>query len=212
MSINVIQSQPRGAVIFTSSQNWTVPLGVYHIKILVVSGGGGGGGGYSTTYTGGPGGSGAVQFTEAIVTPGMQLAITVGAGGGGGTGGASPASGGGGGSSSVFQSGAADSMAYAFPGGGGGAATSSANGANGPGGTQGQDAYNVIGGFGINGNSGANVGAQVKAPILPLGSVTATSNIVTLLYAHAGMGGPGGAVNSNGSPGDAGEVIIWWGD
>ena len=77
MSIKVIQSQPKGQVIFTSSQDWVVPIGVSEINIVAVGGAGGGGGGYSSTYTGGGGGSGATEYAKAIVNPGDQLRIVV---------------------------------------------------------------------------------------------------------------------------------------
>jgi hypothetical protein len=47
--------------------------------------------------------------------------------------------------------------------------------------------------------------------ILPIGAPP-ISGLQTSLYGSAGVGGGGGAVNSNGNPGGAGFVIIWWGD
>jgi hypothetical protein len=76
---------PAGQATFTSSQTWTVPAGVSKIDIFCVGGGagsldgrsGGGGGGYTAT------------LKNASVTPGQQIAVTVGAGGTWVTGGAS---------------------------------------------------------------------------------------------------------------------------
>jgi hypothetical protein len=212
MSINVFQSQPKGYVRFTSSQNWTVPVGVYKIKIIAIGGGGGGGGG-SSSYAGGGGGSGATSYAEAQVNPGDVLSIQVGAGGSPGTGGSSPTAGGLGGGTHVLNPNG-HVLAYAGGGGGGGAATSSANGSNGSGGVVGAVAENVLGAWGLNGNAGKGTGTA-NAPALPLGSAVVTSSIVTTnynSYSNTGQGGPGGAVNSNGVAGTSGMVIIWWGD
>lgn len=61
--------------------NWTVPVGVTSMDVLVVGGGGGGG-----TLFGGGGGGGGVVDTRTTVTEGDQLTVTIGAGGAGGTG------------------------------------------------------------------------------------------------------------------------------
>jgi len=217
MSIKVIQNQPtQGSVIFTSSQNWVVPPGVFKIKILCIGGGGGGGGGYSSTYTGGGGGSGAVQYAEAAVIPGETLQIVVGAGGSPGTGGSSPTAGGAGGNTGVFTTMYSSNLSLDFVlgGGGGGAATSSANGANGKGGTYGQVGWRTLVAFYIVG-AGGNGTNPSWTQILPLGSAVSTSNIGTVLYLamdNTGYGGAGGGVNANGNPGGNGMVIIWWGD
>jgi len=212
MSVTLYSSYWRsfGAVIFTSSQNWTVPPGVFKIKVIAVGGGGGGGGGYSSTYTGGGGGSGGVAYVEALVQPGWTLGVTVGAGGSAGTGGSSPTAGGNGGNSSV--DGPYGGMVLAGGGGGGGAATSSANGSNGGGGAGwAWQSINVISAFGLPGASG-NGTASANPTILPLGAVASISGIQTSFYGAVGVGGAGGAVNSNGSPGGNGAVLIWWGD
>jgi len=215
MSIKVIQSQPKGWVIFTSSQNWTVPLGVYKIKIIAIGGGGGGGGGYSSTYTGGGGGSGAIAYTEVLVNPGDVLQIQIGAGGTGGTGGASPTAGGGGGNTYVIPLNTNASICSPGGGTGGGAASSTANGTNGGGGSLGGVVPPTIGGFGMNGTAGQGTNPALT-PVLPIGSAVSTSSIVTIGYGggpyQAGVGGPGGAVNSNGGNGQAGIVFIWWDD
>lgn len=63
-----------GQVIFTSSQNWTVPDGVYTVQVFLVGGGGsaganqrGGCGGYTKTQT-------------VSVTPGQVIPVAIGAG------------------------------------------------------------------------------------------------------------------------------------
>ncbi len=66
--------------VFTASQNWSVPAGISRVKVRLVGGGGGGGGGQGSF---GGGGGGAGGYAEGIfpMTPGDQIAITVGAGG-----------------------------------------------------------------------------------------------------------------------------------
>ena len=91
-----------GYQLFTSSGEFTVPIGVTRILITAIgSGGGGGGAGSVYTYNvadssgfyvnssacGGGGGSGYyIKDRAKIVTPGTKIAITINAGGVGGTG------------------------------------------------------------------------------------------------------------------------------
>jgi len=230
MSVTLYSSYWRsfGAVIFTSSQNWVVPLGVYKIKVLAIGGGGGGGGGYSSTYVGGGGGSGAIAYAEIVVTPGQELQIVIGAGGSGGTGGASPTAGGNGGSTYIqmpINDGYQHSPIQASGGYGGGAASSSANGAGGSGGPGANSwpelgmygitsaftlAYYAVSGNGASGQNGANTPGlapsfNASAPI-PYGFPNAGG------AGEYGGGGGGGGVNANGNPGANGILIIWWGD
>jgi len=212
-------SAPSGALFFTSSATWVVPAGLSKpISMITIGAGGGGGGGYSSTYTGGAGGSGAIMYAKALVTPGTELSIVVGAGGSPGTGGASPTAGGSGGATAVQFASNGVSLCGATGGSGGGAASSSADGANGAGGGL-LDVYaQVIGGFGMNGSSGPspNANGYALVPLLPLGSVVSSTNIVTAYYWYnqnnSGAGGAGGGVNSNGTSGVAGFIMIWWGD
>lgn len=71
---------------FNTTQNWTVPDGVYGIWVHL-AGGGAGGNSRTTTQavngTGGSGGNGTFAYTP--VTPGSTVGITIGAGGNGGT-------------------------------------------------------------------------------------------------------------------------------
>jgi hypothetical protein len=71
---------PNKLVKFMSSQNWTVPNGIYRVRAKCW-GGGGAGGGCGPADAGGGGGGGG--FTDRIcqVTPGQVIAVTVGAGG-----------------------------------------------------------------------------------------------------------------------------------
>lgn len=85
-------SIPAGQVVFTASQVWTVPEGVNVMDIFCVGGGGSGRTGYLALYSNGAdnyeGSGGGGGYTKTVlnaeVTPGQQIAITVGAGGVGG--------------------------------------------------------------------------------------------------------------------------------
>jgi len=205
------------SVIFYSSQNWTVPPGVYKIKILTYGAGGGGGGGYSSTYTGGGGGAGGAAYAEVAVTPGSTVNITVGAGGSGGAGGASPTAGGSGGFTSVNISGV--SVCAAWGGGGGGAASSTANGSNGGGGSgfnpnmASGTAAVILKTYALAGPGGNGTG--VATPNLFAPSLTGSANMVIFGGTPSqtiAEGGGGGGVNENGQAGGPGLVVIWWGD
>jgi len=215
ISINSINYIPKGSIIFTSSQNWVVPVGVYKIKILAIGAGGGGGGGYSTTYVGGGGGAGAIVFVETIVQPGDTLSITIGAGGSAGTGGATPTAGGNGGNTVILNQTTGFVLVNAGGGSGGGAASSSANGSGGAGGLIGQPNFSVLASQGANGNpgSGQNAGYTpiFSANFSGVSSVTISSGGPPPYVIGAGGGG-GGGVNANGGAGGQGIVIIWWGD
>jgi len=220
MSINVIQSQPKGFVIFTSSQNWTVPTGVYKIKIIAIGGGGGGGGG-SASYAGGGGGSGAISYTEAIVNPGITINIQVGAGGSAGVGGSSPSAGGNGGKTQVLDPNG-NVIVAALPGTGGQPGGSSAAGAGGIGGeSQGIGwsvqsslvlfAFSLVGNNGVAG-SGTSPGGFMFTPVLYPPEFSITSSMMQTAYQPPapGYGGPGGNPNGNGLAGGSGGVMIIW--
>lgn len=85
---------PRGMTLLTSNTTYTVPAGVYYLKVTAIGGGGGGGGGttsgdiesgWSSSY-GGSGGGAATSSSVIATTPGTNYAVTVGAGGAGTTG------------------------------------------------------------------------------------------------------------------------------
>ena len=221
MSIKVIQSQPKGYVLFTSSQNWTVPIGVSNIKIIVIGGGGGGGGG-SASYAGG-GGSGAVSYAEVQVDPGDVFSIQVGAGGSAGTGGSSPTAGGNGGTTQVLDPNG-NIMVKALQGGGGQPGGASAAGAGGVGaesagiGWSPQTnrvlyALSYAGNNGISGN-GTTPGGFAFTPTLFPPGFAISSNTLQASYnvPAAGYGAIGGQPNGNGVAGGNGAVIIWWDD
>lgn len=105
--------------VFTSSGTFTIPSGVYRVRIRLWGAGGGGEGANDTdggdqTPRGGYGG----QFREAVydVTPGDQLTVTIGTGGGG----VSGASGSSGGDSTVAHSTTPSKLSMTARGGGGG--------------------------------------------------------------------------------------------
>jgi hypothetical protein len=64
---------PKGQTIFTSTTNWTVPVGVKNVSFVIISGGTGGG------YGAGAGGGGAF-YNNVSVTPGSTNTVTIGAG------------------------------------------------------------------------------------------------------------------------------------
>ena len=71
---------------FTTTNTWTVPVGVTSVEALVVAGGGGGGYGRDVTntgsYGGGGGGAGGLVYSSSLsVTPGATYNIGVGGGG-----------------------------------------------------------------------------------------------------------------------------------
>jgi hypothetical protein len=225
-AINSEYSSRHGFVIFTSSQNWTVPDGVYRIKVLAIGGGGGGGGGYSTTYVGGGGGSGGIVYAEVAVEPGTNLSMVIAAGGSPGTGGANPTAGGNGGNTNIHIG--SLTLISSAAGKGGGAATSSANGSAGGSansyqplmqGLQSNIGVFLVAAYGSTGNGGSGQQPGLTPVLAPSFSVLATSavtygasNLVTTAFDTFGDGGAGGGVNSNGQPGIQGAVIIWWGD
>jgi hypothetical protein len=119
-------------VVFTSgSSTWTVPTGVTSVQVEMVGGGGGGSGGGtlygSTAYDiGGGGGASGTAIVTLNVTPGQNLAYTVGAGGTGGAAYSAPST-----SPTVGLSGGSSSITFGTsvitsPGGGG----ASVNGTN----------------------------------------------------------------------------------
>lgn len=71
--------------IYSSSDTWTAPSGVYSVVVEMWGGGGGGGAGFGTGTNallgGGGGASGSYILGEVAVTPGTTYTITVGSGG-----------------------------------------------------------------------------------------------------------------------------------
>ena len=71
-----------GYQFFSSSTTFTIPTGVYSIRVLVMGSGGGGGNGAGAGGNGGNGGGAGFFLTATIATtPGQVYTITIGAGG-----------------------------------------------------------------------------------------------------------------------------------
>ncbi len=216
-----------GQVIFTSSQVWTVPAGVTSIDIFVVGGGGGGGvakSGYGSGAGSGGGGGRVATKKSHAVSPGQQVAVTI--GGGGATGSTlynMPTAGSTGGTTSF----AAILSAAGGDGGGGGFTASGTNyeisGGTGPGGSGGSGGggggQNIWGGSpggdaGSDGTNGRNVANYQSKGGLGSGSTTrAFGETVNTLYAGGGGGGActyysagsgDGSRGENGKGGDGG--------
>ena len=134
---------------FTVDGTFTVPEGIYKVDVLVVGGGGGGGG-----IIAAGGGAGGIVYQEGYaVTPGQEIAVTVGAGGLGGKGYNSTGQDGLRGENSVFGT-------ITAQGGGGGARYSNTAEGNKNGGSGGGASYvDVYGGSGVGGqgNSGGDL-------------------------------------------------------
>jgi len=196
---------PENLQLITASGNFLVPAGVTKIRVKAVAGGGGGGGASSNggaPFGGNPGtgtSGGAGETREGIfsVTPGQNIAITIGAGGAGGAGNAAGAgSNGSPGGNTII--GAPVNMTA--NGGSNGTATGGA-GTGGSGGSGGS--YSITG---ENGHSG-HVGA---APTIPQ-TERPKSGFPT--HGLGGNGSAGGGFfgwNAGGGAGGNGAVLITW--
>ena len=69
---------PTGSQVLSGSSTWTVPDGVYHMKIYAAGGGGGAAGAYYSTAGQGGGGGGYVDGVEVECTPGSTITYSVG--------------------------------------------------------------------------------------------------------------------------------------
>lgn len=179
---------------FTSSDTFTVPLHVTKIYVSGCGGGGGGGGGTATNGGSGGGGAACVYKSPYTVTPGQQIAITIGAAGDKGNNGANGAAGG---TTSV-------GTLCTMVGGGGGSATGSSMGASGGfGGQVGEDA--------IYGTSTLFNGGSGGSSLFGVGGARRNSSgPVGVGYGAGGGGGAGGATNYAGGAGAPGFVLIEW--
>jgi len=143
-----VANAPTGVVVFASgTTTWTVPAGVYRVKVRVWGGGGGGAGSNSAAYGSGGGGGGGYAEKRVAVTPGQAITVTV---GGQGPAGNYVSSGGAGGTSSFG--------AYVSATGGAGGTWSSVAGTGGAGGSGSAGDLNITGqtgGPGIGGTGGA---------------------------------------------------------
>lgn len=224
--------------IFEADGTFTPPSDVLAVYVTVVGGGGGGAGAKGDAASnkgGGGGGSGAFSYRRRVpVTPGVGVAVTVGAAGTGGTNVASGTrNGGGNGGTSSFgslvscpggsggQVGAADSG----PGGAGGANTISSTNAVrpheatvAPGGTAVDTIANAFWaeprawGFlyaGMSGQNGSAAAGFGGVPQFFANGTTPGSGVTTL--SPWGQGGKGGTDGGqNGQAGTAGVIIVEW--
>jgi hypothetical protein len=198
-----------GSAVFTSNGAWTVPSGVTSVTVLVVGGGGGGGGNSGFGGAGG-GGGGVVYSANYAVTPGENIAITIGSGGiGAGRGdGGSGANGG----NSYFGSLVAyggGGGAYGNNGGGnGGSGGGTANSANSYGlGTPGQgNNGGVSAAWGCSGGGGGgSVGGNADSSRLKGGNGGAGYySAITGTGQYYGGGGGGWGYSNSGAAGSGG--------
>lgn len=207
---------PHGKQMFTSSGTFTVPDGVTTVYISGTGGGGGGQGAVKwgssspSYYTGGGGGGGAVCLNTAVtVTPGADIAVTVGVGGVGGPGG----------TASAGSAGGASSFGpyVTLPGGAGGGTTAGSTQGNflggvagGPGGSPGQYGGAISSNQCVLGGSG---GGTVFAPPSYTNGVTVAAN--GNLFGGGGPGGTpaGGGMNFTlyaGGKGANGFILVEW--
>lgn len=184
----------------TGAYSFTIPAGVYRVKVTAI-GGGGSGAGASAGQSGGGGGAGGTGIKWLAVTPGLQITGSVGAGANGGTTGTSGSTGG---NTTVIYNG----TTYTASGGLGGLFNAAPAGAigglptgfdiNDQGGTggDGQNGGNGWGGFG--GASSAGGGGRGSA-----GGGSPANGVA------AGSGGAGSYSSaSTGGNGANGRVII----
>lgn len=179
----------------TSTQNWTVPVGVYSITVEAWGAGGGGGGDTTTGGYGGGGGAGGgySKSTGISVTPGTSYSVVVGTGGAGGANAASPGVGGTGGDSTF------NSTTVVAKGGTGGAGGTSGGASGGTGGASGSGTGDTKTSGG-NGGTGATLGGGGGG-----GSGGDSTGGGTGGNASVGTGGTAGSAGTtNGSAGGAG--------
>ncbi|EHH68369.1 glycine-rich domain-containing protein [Gluconobacter morbifer] len=193
--------------------NFTVPAGVYRIRLRFRGGGGGGGAGGSNSTSavsaGGGGAAGAFLDLILAVQPGNNVSWVIGAAGSPGT--YNGSSGTAGGDTIVYLSGV--EVARAKGGTGGANATSGGVGQGGTGGSFSVTAS--VGGYeghtGPGGGYGVYAGVSqgwggVGAPSYGYASVQVTGQNTTGLSGSPGGGGSGGTGESNGGAGTAGEL------
>lgn len=197
----------RGSAYLTSSGSFTVPNGVYKLRIRAWGGGGGGGGAGGSASSGCGGTSGGYCEGYVSVTPGTTISYLVGANGAGGGTGGTAGQGGGYSAFGPFSAGGGNGG----PGSASGAATwstvptgGSATGADlnipGPGTA---NAYQI--GSGFIGSEGAT------APMGGSGGYQSVGNGSPGVFPGGGGGGAGanGTANSGGA-GANGLVIVEW--
>jgi hypothetical protein len=190
------QSIPHGSQTITSgSGNFTVPAGVYSIKVTLIGGGGGGGGNVNVALrSGGGGGSGGRTFGFLSVVPGQSIAYSCGAGGAGGSAGNNAGSTG---SNTTFTG------ITTANGGLGGSGSTTGLGRGGGGGTGTETGFPGHTGVGGIGGAGGGPGG--------LGGNGANGSVG---QSPGGGGGGGGNASTGaayaGGDGGSGAVIVEW--
>ena len=189
---------------------WTVPTGVFRVRVRLVGGGGGGAGGNgASTWSSGGGASGGYSEGFVSVTPGQVIVVTIGAGGAG-----SAQGNGNSGSTGGTTSFGAFMSATGGSGGFGGTSTSSGGS---PGVGSGGSELNL---FGANGGDGNPTSALIQggygaSSAFGGGGRTATLNVGAIVNGLApGSGGGGiwetGAGAQAGGNGAPGAVFLEW--
>ncbi|MDO9520457.1 MAG: DUF11 domain-containing protein [Pseudohongiella sp.] len=180
---------------FTGDGTFRAPTGVTEVEVLVVGGGGGGGSGAANSLGAGGGGGGGLMIERSVaVTPGQDIAVTIGTGGNGGNAGGRGAAG----NPSIFV--ANQTVTAPGGGGGGGSLNTTVDGSNV------RNALSMVGGGSAGGggsrDDGNNAGSGGTASSLPANSFAndgangrGASNANTAQRA----GGGGGGANANGS-------------
>lgn len=193
--------------IFTGTGTFTIPSGITSLKVSVVGGGGGGGGG-TVANSGGGGGSGGVAIKWLTgLTPGLTLAVAIGAIGTGNSG----ATGTNGNAAQVASG--TQTITTVVANGGGGGITGAVPGGGLPAtvGTGGD--VNLGGGAGTTGQPAINVGGTGGSSFFGGGGAAGGPNTAgaIALASGGGGGGAGGSVgNTAGGNGAAGIVIFEW--
>lgn len=180
--------------VFGSSGTFTVPAGIYRVKVTVIGGGGGGGAG--SNLSGGGGGAGGAAIEFITVAPNEQITVTVGAGG---------AAGAAGGTSSVGvycsatggSAGAAGELGLGGAGGAGSGGDINITGDSGTSGTSGGTL--ALSGAGNGGSSILGGGAR--------GRTSAGNGYTGNAYGGGGGGGKG-VSGETGGAGAAGVVFV----
>lgn len=211
VNLNLTESQGGRGQVFTSSGTWTVPAGTTNAMVVCFGGGGGGGNATVSSTVGGGGGGGgmALKFVSGL-TPGQQVAITVGAAGGSGASGGTSsfgayctATGGAAGGSNINQS------TY-----GGGGAGGSGTGDFVVAGTAGSNA-GTSGSYNYAGNGGNSNGAFMVSGTPGVGYAPGnnTNGGAASGYSSGGGGASRAAVGSTsyyGGAGGPGIVFVMW--
>lgn len=179
-------------VVLTGSGNWTVPAGVYWIRVRQWAAGGAGGAAAGGVAGGGGGGGGYCEYPVAV-TPGALLPYSVGAGGVAGSGA------GGNGGDTTFNG-------VTVHGGAGGAAGSGSGGAGGSGGSASSGSGRINnGGGGQTGDGGTAGGSGGNAGDGGAGGIGGFSSGTPSTAPGAGSAG---SISGTPANGNAGQIVI----